>query len=139
MTAGDFHGAKLFLICEDELLVYRRDNKPDIPFPNRLDLPGGGRENGETPEECVLRELVEEFDLRLQSDRLIWRKQYENWRKDGSQSFFFAANISNEEIDTITFGDEGQHWMMMPVQEYLESPDSIEQHCERLRDYLVGA
>jgi len=139
MNDGDFHGAKLFLVCGNRLLVYRRDDRPDIPFPGLWDLPGGGRENDETPEMCVLRELKEEFDLDLNTDRLYWRRQYENWRNDGSLSFFFGAMLRPEEVENISFGDEGQYWRMMLIDDYLESMDSIKQHRDRLKDFLASA
>ena len=40
-----------------EFLLYLRDNKPDIPFPGYWDLIGGHVEEGETPEEALIREV----------------------------------------------------------------------------------
>lgn len=49
----------------DAVLVFRRDNKDWIPFPNMLDLLGGNVEEDETPEEAAVREMAEELiDLR---------------------------------------------------------------------------
>lgn len=48
-----------------ELLLYLRDNKPGIPFPNHWDLIGGHVEEGETPEEALVREVKEELDIDL--------------------------------------------------------------------------
>ena len=42
-----FVGAKLALFLGEELLVIRRDDRPDIPWPDFLDFPGGGREGDE--------------------------------------------------------------------------------------------
>ena len=42
-----FSGAKLALFLGADLLVIRRDMRPDIPFPGHWDLPGGGREGEE--------------------------------------------------------------------------------------------
>ena len=38
-----------------------RDDKPDIPYPNMWDLPGGHLEQGEGPREGICREMREEL------------------------------------------------------------------------------
>lgn len=48
-----------------EFLLYLRDNKPTIPFPDHWDLIGGHVEEGETPEQALIREVKEELDLDL--------------------------------------------------------------------------
>jgi len=50
---------------QGELLLYLRDNKPGIPFPLHWDLIGGHVEEGETPEEALVREVKEELDFDL--------------------------------------------------------------------------
>lgn len=57
----------LLLDKEGKLLVYQRDNKPTIPFPNHWDLFGGIVENGETPEQALVREIQEELGIRLEN------------------------------------------------------------------------
>jgi 8-oxo-dGTP diphosphatase len=47
------------------LLIYLRDNKPEIPFPNHWDFFGGHVEAWETPEEAMVREVKEELGIEL--------------------------------------------------------------------------
>jgi 8-oxo-dGTP diphosphatase len=56
----------IFLNRLNEVLLVLRDDKPGIPYPNQWDLLGGGLEAGETPLECIRREMQEEieYDLR---------------------------------------------------------------------------
>jgi 8-oxo-dGTP diphosphatase len=136
VDAGRFLGSKLVLRCDDRLLVYRRDDKPDIPHPDRWDFPGGGREGDETPEECVLRETLEEFGLDLSADRLIWARCYPSSRGNGWLSWFFGGRITPEEIAAIRFGDEGQYWTMMPIADYLAARDTVAHQVDRVRDFL---
>jgi len=49
------------------LLIYLRDDKPEIPFPNHWDLFGGHLENGETPEQALVREVKEEIGIELKA------------------------------------------------------------------------
>lgn len=57
-------GAGIILLnSNNQVLLLLRDNKIDIPFPNMWDIPGGGVENGELPEDTVRREMVEELGI----------------------------------------------------------------------------
>lgn len=121
----DFVGAKVAMLCGDALLTYLRDDKPGLPWPAMWDLPGGGREGTETPENCLLREVQEEFGLILPPDRLIWRKVWPSMMDASRASIFFAGRITRDEIAAIRFGDEGQYWQMMPVADYLSHPSAV--------------
>ena len=48
-------------------MIYLRDDKPEIPFPNHWDLFGGHLEAGETPEQALVREVKEELGIELES------------------------------------------------------------------------
>lgn len=48
-----------------EILLYLRDNKPGIPFPQHWDLIGGHVEENESPEEALIREVREELNYDL--------------------------------------------------------------------------
>jgi 8-oxo-dGTP diphosphatase len=59
--------AQVFLFDRrNRLIIYLRDDKPDIPFPNHWDLIGGHLEAGETPEQALVREVKEEIGIDLE-------------------------------------------------------------------------
>ncbi|WP_120633266.1 NUDIX hydrolase [Ruegeria sp. EL01] len=131
-----FSGAKIALICEEKVVTYLRDNKPSIPFPDHWDLAGGGREGKETPEQCVLRETEEEFDLKLDIARIVWRRRYPNASAPSEHAYFMVAQISKTEVSEIKFGKEGQFWRMMDILEFLEHPKAVPQLKSRLACYM---
>ena len=58
-----------------DILLYLRDNKPGIPFPNYWDLIGGHVEEGETPDQALVREVKEELNIDLKE--YTFYKKYE--------------------------------------------------------------
>ncbi|MBX7534688.1 NUDIX hydrolase [Qipengyuania sp. GH1] len=133
---GDFSGAKIVLKREDRLLAYLRDDKSGIPFPGLWDLPGGGREAGETPAECAMREVEEEFGLHIPVGRIVWSRRYPS-PFGGLASHFLVAHLLAGEIEQITFGSEGQRWRMMTVERFLTRKDAVPDLQTRLADYIA--
>ncbi len=128
-----FHGAKLALLCGDALLTYLRDDRPDLNWAAMWDLPGGGREGDETPQACVLRELQEEFGLRFGPERLEHGWELPSLSAPGAKGWFFLGRITEAEIAAIRFGDEGQYWRMMGVEDFLLHPRGIPPLQDRLK------
>lgn len=64
----------------NKLLIYLRDNKDTIPFPNCWDLFGGYIEKNETPEEALIREVQEELGIHLKYVSKF--KDYDCWTGD---------------------------------------------------------
>lgn len=61
------------IIMEDKggkALFQLRDNKENIPHPNKWSLFGGGIKRGESPEQAILREIYEELSFKLDKKRL---------------------------------------------------------------------
>ena len=132
----DFTGCKIALICGDKVLTILRDDKDDIPCPNMWDLPGGGREGNESPFECAAREVYEELGIHLDEDCLLWSKIYPSVIFKDKQSVFMVGQLSQDQFDSITFGDEGQAYKLMNIEEFLTSSQVVPQLQGRLRDYL---
>ena len=132
----DFQGCKIALICGDSVLTILRDDKPSIPWPNMWELPGGGREGDESPFECATREVYEELGIHLTENCLLWSKVFPSMLYEGRQSVFMVGQISQEQFDNIVFGDEGQGYKLMPIEEFLGSDKVVPQLQGRLRDYL---
>ena len=131
-----FRGAKLALLSRGRVLTLQRDEKPDLPYPGHWDLPGGGRDGVETPVACVLRELHEEFGLRLPAEALCWRRKNPPSLPGQDATWFFAAEMPTLKPADITFGDEGQTWRLMPVRMFLMHPKTVPHLAERLAIYL---
>lgn len=131
----NFNGCKLAYLFNEQLLVYKRDNIPGIPYPGLWDFPGGGRDGDETPETCVLRELQEEFAIKLDESRFIYKKKVKGFSGYG-HAYFFVAYGTQQEVDNIVFGDEGQYWEFMSIADYLSHPDGIVSLKDRLQGFL---
>jgi len=77
----------IFINDKEQVLLFLRDDIPEIPFPNMWDVPGGHLEPGETPEKCIVREMREEMDLQLENFKFFSvqefddRIEYTFWKK----------------------------------------------------------
>ena len=135
---SDFTGCKIALLCDDKLLTILRDDKPTIPWPNMWELPGGGREGDESSFECVAREVYEELGIHLTEDCLLWSKVYPSMLFEGKESVFLVGKLAQEQFDSIVFGDEGQGYKLMNIDEFLGSDKVVPQLQDRVREYLDG-
>ena len=136
LEISDFTGSKIALICGDKVLTILRDDKDDIPCPNMWELPGGGREGNESPFECAAREVYEELGIHLTENCLLWSKVYPSMLFADKQSVFLVGLLTQAQFDSIVFGDEGQGYKLMSIEEFLNSRQVVPQLQERLKDYL---
>jgi len=134
VAAMPFAWAKIALISGGRLLVFERDLKPDIPYPGMWDMPGGGRDGDETPLDCAIRETFEELGVEVDPLTVVWERYY----PDDSQAagnYFYVA-IMEAGFGKVVFGNEGQQWGEMSIEEFLDHPMAIDLLKQRLRDYL---
>jgi 8-oxo-dGTP diphosphatase len=91
---------------DDRLVIYLRDDKADIPFPNHWDFFGGHLEPGETPEQALLREVKEELGIELRQWQFF--RSYECLEGDvyPNRKYIYQARI-DKTIDELTL-HEGQ-------------------------------
>lgn len=132
----DFTGCKIALICGDKILTILRDDKETIPWPNMWELPGGGREGNESPFECVAREVHEELSIQLSKEDIIWSRIYPSMLDENKKSVFLVGQLTQEQFDSIVFGDEGQGYKLVSLEEFLMSDRVVPQLQGRVRDYV---
>ena len=92
------------MVNDGMLLIAKR--KPTGRLPNLWELPGGKIEPGETPQECLQREIKEEFDI------------------DVSVGEYLGSNIHTYDFGTIE---------LMAYQTYWETGDLILKDHEEIR------
>jgi 8-oxo-dGTP diphosphatase len=93
--------AIIFENDKGEILLYKRDNKPGIPFPMHWDLFGGHLEEGETPEEALVREVKEELNYDLRDYKFY--KKYECYEGDAYPNIkYIYTGKFNLPVDEIT-------------------------------------
>lgn len=132
----EFTGCKIALICDGQILTILRDDKEDIPWPNMWELPGGGREGNETPFECVAREVYEELSIQLSKADVIWFQIYPSMLDGNKKSVFLVGRLTQEQFESIIFGDEGQGYKLVSFEEFLTSDRVVPQLQERVREYM---
>lgn len=132
----DFTGVKIALFTDDKLIVIQRDDKPGLRYANMWDFPGGAREDNENPIECVTREVKEELNIDLDPSSIVWQKEFPAMHDANLIAYFMVAKVSHEQVKGIEFGDEGQGWKLMSVEDCFAANDTVEPLKGRLRDYL---
>ena len=80
---------------EGQILLFLRDNKFDLPYPNMWDVPGGHVESGESPETCIVREMKEEMDLILDEFEFFSKIEFEDRIE---YTFWARADLNIDDI-----------------------------------------
>jgi len=99
------------VVYKGKILLIRRDNKPTIPNPNMWSIPGGQVEKGESFDEALVREIKEEIGITPKNYQLLGFFETEK------QNAIYLLELTNEEIQEIKLGDEGQELKWFKPQE----------------------
>ena len=89
------------------------------------DLPGGGREGRETPDQTMIRETREEVGLDLTGVPVLWRREFPSVHQPGQRVWFHVLRLPAAAEDDIRFGDEGQGWRLIRPEAYRRLPDAV--------------
>lgn len=116
------------------MLVYQRDR--GVPWPGYWDFPGGGREDGETPQTCLRREVHEEFGLDLPEGAITWARAIPSMMDHTSVAWFFIVHLPARAETDIRFGDEGQRWALMLLSDVANMPNLVPALRDRLTLWL---
>ncbi len=114
------HGVVAVIVREERFLVIRR--AAGIAAPGKYCFPGGGIEPGESEDEALRRELLEELAAEVQPRRCIWRS-VTPWGV--ALSWWFSALADTAKIVPNPAEVDSVHWLlrdeMLALAELLES------------------
>ena len=101
------------LFNDDKLLIAQRKSKDKLP--DKWEFPGGKVENDETPEECLKREMKEEFGIDVSVGKFLGESVYHydhiSIRLLAYRTFWDAGEIkirAHQSIEWVTINQIGQ-------------------------------
>ena len=100
IKSQDSQVVSALVVFNKKLLLLQRDDAIGIKDPGRWQLPGGGVEEGETPDEAMKRELQEEIGIIPQTLRFL-ATPYPG-------THVYHAPLTEEEATKIKKGNEGK-------------------------------
>jgi 8-oxo-dGTP pyrophosphatase MutT (NUDIX family) len=123
LAVGDA-AAAIIRVEGDAYLLQLRDSKPEIWYPGRWGLFGGGVEPGEDPVEALKRELFEELELEIETAEFFARIDFDI----GSLGFprfyrnYYVVSISRA-VEAQLVLHEGTAKRLFSGDEILEEPN----------------
>lgn len=96
--------------CGNELIMYERDNKPNIPHPGKLGIIGGVVDTslGESEKDALRREIKEELDIDIGENQVRYLGQLEAGDDQTHIKHISLVEITPEQKAAIRKGEEGR-------------------------------
>jgi 8-oxo-dGTP pyrophosphatase MutT (NUDIX family) len=92
---GYWNGCNAILLDEEGKVILVRTRDGDDGQASRWMFPGGGKNEGETPEQCVRREIREEAQCEVEDLEYIMTAWGELYEEDGTRVTDFERTKSN--------------------------------------------
>jgi 8-oxo-dGTP diphosphatase len=110
----------------DRILLYLRDDRPDISYPNHWALLGGQIEEGETPLRALEREIQEEIGCRAEHISFVGRLDVANNPMCEDHTIFLFQGEIHEPLEHMCL-TEGQRLGYFTLDEFrtLEFPEFL--------------
>jgi 8-oxo-dGTP diphosphatase len=124
--------AGAFVYYKDSILLFHRDDKPSIPFPDHWDIIGGvvdtivdpktGESREETFEETLRREMVEEIGINPSNLKFIGTYDRSKFEGQNILSAYYSVELTDDEFAKVKFGkkeedEEGQEVKAVPLED----------------------
>jgi len=76
------------------------------------------------------------LSIQLSKEEVIWSGIYPSMLDGNKKSVFLVGQLTQEQFESIVFGDEGHSYKLVSLEEFLTSDRVIPQLQERVRDYV---
>ena len=124
--------ARAIIFKDNQILLMHRIKKDDEYYT----FPGGGLDDNETYEDCVVREVLEEFGINVSCDKLIY-----NYISNHTEQQFFLTKYISGEFGTGT-GEEycdrdEKYGKYIPEKINVESIRDINLRPKIIKDMLI--
>lgn len=105
-----------FITHKNKILLFHRDNKPNIKDPDCWDVIGGHSDEGETPDQTLVREIKEELNVTPSKYKQIFSEP-DVWQVE---TYVYHIQLTDDEVKQIKLGDEGQEVKFFTLNELAE-------------------